>query len=141
MVIASNSLKILREGRPWFVERNFLQAGARLLQAPWGLNGADTVGTLVANVTLGRDAREALLARVQAGYAPNHRFSLTQRADLLVGRYLGPSATQARSGLAAIWAGLRSTLLGKDAVRYRAYGIPDVFAGNATPWHSCCKAY
>ena len=107
--------EVLREGRPWFVERNVLQAGARLLQAPWGLNGADTVGTLVANVSLERDAREALLARVQAGYDPAHRFSLTQRADLLVGRYLGPSATQGRSGLAAIWAGLRSTLLGKDA--------------------------
>lgn len=114
-------LEITRNGRPWFVERNRLHAGARLLQAPWGMAGADTLGTLIANVSLPRDAREALLAEVQACHGPPHRFSLTQKDDLLIGRYLGPSATRGRLGLAAMWAGLRPTLLEKSAVQPRIW--------------------
>lgn len=114
-------VEITRDGRPWFVERNRLHAGDRLLQAPWGMAGADTLGTLIANVSLQRDMRESLLADVQARHGPPHRFSLTQKADLLIGRYLGPSATQGRLGLAAMWAGLRPALLGKTAVEPRIW--------------------
>lgn len=114
-------LEITRGGRPWFVERNRLDAGARLLAAPWGLNGADTVGTLVANITLPRDERETLLADVQARHPLPNRFSLTQKKDLLIARYLGPSATQGRLGLAAMWAGLRPALLDKTAVEPRIW--------------------
>lgn len=114
-------LEITQEGRPWFVERNRLHAGERLLQAPWGMAGADTLGTLVANTTLPREARESLLAEVQARHGGPHRFSLTQKSDLLIGRYLGCSATQGRLGLAAMWAGLRPALLGKTAVEPRIW--------------------
>lgn len=114
-------LEITRDGRPWFVERNRLHAGDRLLQAPWGMAGADTLGTLIANVSLARDERESLLAEVQARHGAPHRFSLTQKADLLIGRYLGPSATQGRLGLAAMWSGLRPALLGKTAVEPRIW--------------------
>ncbi|MFN2289238.1 MAG: urease accessory protein UreD [Chromatocurvus sp.] len=114
-------LEITRDGRPWFIERNRLDAGSHLLTAPWGISGANTLGTLVANVTLPRDERESLLCAVQARHGPPHRFSLTQKKDLLIGRYLGPSATQGRLGLSTIWAGLRPALLGKTAVEPRIW--------------------
>lgn len=105
--------EIWRDGAPLWWERNALTGGAPALHAPWGLAGRSVVATLVA---VGRAPsalpalRELLNAQQDDG-----EFSVSQLRDVLVCRYLGNSAEQARTGFIAAWRLLRPALWGIDA--------------------------
>ena len=105
--------EIWRDGAPLWWERNALAGGAPVLHAPWGLAGRSVVATLVA---VGRAPgvlpalRELLNAEHDDG-----EFSVSQLRDVLVCRYLGNSAEQARAGFIAAWRLLRPALWGIDA--------------------------
>lgn len=100
--------EIWRDGAPLWWERNALAGGAPALHAPWGLAGRSVVATLVA---VGRvpvvlpALRELLNAEQEDG-----EFSVSQLRDVLVCRYLGNSAEQARAGFIAAWRLLRPAL-------------------------------
>jgi len=105
--------EIWRDGAPLWWERNALAGGAPVLHAPWGLSGRSVVATLVA---VGRTPsalpalRELLNAEQDDG-----EFSVSQLRDVLVCRYLGNSAEQARAGFIAAWRLLRPALWGIEA--------------------------
>jgi urease accessory protein len=105
--------EIWRDGAPLWWERNALTGDAPALHAPWGLAGRSVVATLVA---VGRAPsalpalRELLNAQQDGG-----EFSVSQLRDVLVCRYLGHSAEQARAGFIAAWRLLRPALWGIDA--------------------------
>jgi len=105
--------EIWRDGAPLWWERNALAGGAPVLHAPWGLADRSVVATLVA---VGRAPgvlpalRELLNAEHDDG-----EFSVSQLRDVLVCRYLGNSAEQARAGFIAAWRLLRPALWGIDA--------------------------
>ena len=104
---------IRRDGAPLWWERNALVGGAPVLHAPWGLAGKSVVATLVA---VGRAPgalpalRELLNAERDEG-----EFSVSQLRDVLVCRYLGNSAEQARAGFTVAWRLLRPALWGVEA--------------------------
>ena len=105
--------EIWRDGAPLWWERNALTGDAPALHAPWGLAGRSVVATLVA---VGRAPsalpalRELLNAQQDDG-----EFAVSQLRNVLVCRYLGNSAEQARTGFIAAWRLLRPTLWGIEA--------------------------
>ncbi|KPV39959.1 hypothetical protein AN478_07145 [Thiohalorhabdus denitrificans] len=110
-------LEIWREGRPLLLERASLTGGSGLLQGPWGLHGQPVTATFAA-VPGGPEA--VALARGVLG-APSQAFTVTLLDDVLVARYRGPDAGEARQGFQALWAALRPGLLGRPPVAPRIW--------------------
>jgi urease accessory protein len=122
-------LRVSREGRLVLVER--LRTSASLLAGPAGLRGEPVVGTFVVAggapcrgdepasevaLTLAEAARAGL-----AGLALRGLCAVTARGELVITRYLGPSAEQARSAFEQVWRTLRPLVFGKPAVSPRIW--------------------
>lgn len=95
--------EVWHDGLPWLLERNRFEAGHALLQAPWGLRGGSVIGTLVAT---GADAE--WLGELRGVLGESEPLALTQLDGLLVARYCGGDAQQARALFAAIWRAWRA---------------------------------
>jgi urease accessory protein len=111
--------EIRRDGTPLWWERNALTGGAPALHAPWGLAGRSVVATLVA---VGRAPRAlaGLRELLNAGRAGGE-FAVSQLREVLVCRYLGDSAEQARAGFIDAWRLLRPALWGVEATPPRIW--------------------
>jgi urease accessory protein len=110
---------IRRDGAPLWWERNALAGGAPALNAPWGLAGRSVVATLVA---VGRAPRAlAGLRDLLNGDREGGEFSVSQLREVLVCRYLGDSAEQARAGFTAAWRLLRPALWEVEATPPRIW--------------------
>jgi urease accessory protein len=95
-------IQLYRGGRLELSERLRLSAGDRLARSPLGLHGASTTGLCILLGEYAGARQRQWLTRVNgsAGYGP---FSVTQRGDFVVARYLGEDAGQCRLGFAALW--------------------------------------
>ncbi len=113
-------LELWRDGRLLFLERNLFEGGAAFLHAPWGLAGNLTSGTFLATVQLDRALVDDLLQQLSA-LGDEHHWGLSQKDDLFLARYLGPSAAQCRRGFELIWQALRPVMVQKQAVRPRIW--------------------
>jgi urease accessory protein len=111
--------EIRRDGTPLWWERNAFTGGAPALHAPWGLAGRSVAATLVA---VGRAPRAlaGLRELLHAGRAGGE-FAVSQLREVLVCRYLGDSAEQARAGFIAAWRLLRPALWGVEATPPRIW--------------------
>ena len=99
--------ELRREGRPIWLERAVIAAGSEVLRSSAGLAGHSVCGTmLAASERLNAEWLEA--CRELAGKGTG--FGVTLLPGLLVARYLGDSAEQAREGFTRIWHMLRATL-------------------------------
>ena len=108
----AQSLELVRAGRLLYVERGVYDGGAAVLSAPWGLAGWPVVGTFVCvapNAAAWIEAARAV-ALPQQGLA-----AVSGWDDLLIARYLGPSAERGREYFAGLWWVLRPALLGQPA--------------------------
>lgn len=105
-------LELWRGGRPLLLERNRFAGGERLLAAAHGLGGKPIFGTLLA---VGADAGELAELRERLLPAEIAAVGLTLLDGLLVARYLGEGAEQARGLFTRIWEILRPRLLGRPA--------------------------
>lgn len=112
--------ELWRDGAPLWWERNALRGAAPALRAPWGLAGKSVVATLVA---VGRAARAlpALRACLNSMEPGAGEFGVSQLRDVLVCRYLGNSAEQARAGFIAAWRLLRPALWNIAAIPPRIW--------------------
>ncbi len=102
-------LQVNRSAIPLFYERMHLKAGHSLQQEPWGLQGKTVIATMVATVVdepLVRRLKNTLQYRDE-----RYQLAFTQRRDLLIGRYLGDSAMQARDLLTLAWHEIRPVML------------------------------
>lgn len=111
--------EIWRDGAPLWWERNALAGGAPVLRAPWGLAGRSVVATLVA-VGRAPGALPALRELLNAEH-DDGEFAVSRLRDVLVCRYLGNSAEQARAGFTAAWRLLRPALWGVEATLPRIW--------------------
>ncbi len=111
---------IEREGRPLWVERGQLEGGGRLLQSPAGWAGFSVSASLYAVHARveGADLAACRAVRPQEAEA---RFGVTRFPELLVARYLGHSAEDARNWCIALWRCLRPTLLEREGVLPRIW--------------------
>lgn len=116
--------RVLRAGKPLFIERISLNGQDRALTAPAGLNGHSCFGTLIAVparatnrihnepdsalLDLAAQVRQVLAAQVPAGSA-----AVTALPDLLIVRWRGDSAEAGWHALRCAWRILREPLLAR----------------------------
>lgn len=112
-------LAVIRDDRPLLLEQLRVESGSPLLEAPWGLGGARTWGTLVATGTVSKEMLETLRSVCDAeGPA---RVSVTALKHGLVARYLGDCPRQALRVFERLWGVLRPVLLARDACAPRVW--------------------
>lgn len=109
-------LEIWRDGTPLLIERSRIEGGSSWMQARYGLGGHSVTGTLAA-VGAG-DAHVAALREALPETAP---VAATRLDDVVLLRYLGDSAEQARTLLNQAWQVLRPLLLERSACEPRIW--------------------
>lgn len=100
--------ELRREGRTIWLERAAIDGGGRVLNATAGLAGHSVTGTLLA---AGDALDTELLGACRAIEAKGASFGVTLLPSLLVARYLGDSAEQARDCFTRVWHALRMPLM------------------------------
>lgn len=115
----SQKLSIYRNGQPLLLENMTLHAESPLLNAPWGLGGARTWGTLVATGTLDKALLEPL--RELAADRSEARCSVTALKSVVIARYLGQCPLQAMRFFQDVWQLLRPNLIGREACAPRVW--------------------
>jgi len=106
-------LRIHRDGRLILSERLRLHAGDRLHRSPQGLGGHSTIAVAAFTAQTSREERDAWLEQVN-GPGRCGAFSITQRGELLLARYLGEDAFICRRGFSMLW---REVTLRRDGRR------------------------
>ena len=107
-------LRVRRDGRLEFDEASDVRGGSDWLAAAPGWQHMPVAGTLIA---AGVSVDDALLETARAALADyGTRAAVTRLAPgLLAGRYLGPSAGEARAAFAALWHAVRPAVAGVTA--------------------------
>ncbi len=106
--------RVLRMGRPIWLERGRLEGGGELLNAAAGLAGFSVSGTLLAVAPRIEPSLLAACREIPAREA-GARHGLTVLPDILVARYLGHSSEAARHWFVDLWRVLRPVLIGCEA--------------------------
>lgn len=100
----TQSIKLYREGLPVFIERNVIKGGSELLTSACGFNAQTVFATFIAT-SMNQEACELLQ---QTWHEKNiKQVSITLINDVLVCRYLGQSADQAKKIFSEIWPVIR----------------------------------
>ncbi len=115
------SIEIWQNGRPLFIERNKFFAGSDLMTAGWGMQNANTTGTLFATLKLPREKVDWLVAELEQLSGQNNLWGLTQKGELFIARYLGNSASACRRGFEFLWRETRPDLNGRPAEKPRIW--------------------
>lgn len=110
-------LEIWRGGVPLFIERGRYDQHSAVLMSPWGWAGRAVSGSLLC---VHEDA--GLLEGVRAAIAPRDGlFSITQLHGVIVCRYLGDHADEARQCFERAWEMLRPAVLNRPACAPRVW--------------------
>jgi urease accessory protein len=106
---------------PLYVDRAVWEGGSNVLRGPHGLGGHAAFGTML--VVGARSGWLDVVRDLVAASSSRSHLSATLlgQGELLVCRYLGPSACRARESFADIWAALRPRWLGRVAVPPRIW--------------------
>jgi urease accessory protein len=105
--------RVVRAGRPIWLERGRLAGGSALLHSPAGLAGYGTSATLLA-VGPGLDSALADCRAIPV-QEDGALAGVTVLPELLVARYLGHGPEAARRWLVGLWGVLRPALMGVQA--------------------------
>lgn len=111
-------IRLWREGLPLCIEHNHFIGDSESLSAPWGLDAFTVVGTLLCAVD---DIDSVRAVREAIGFADDCRFSITQMRGVIVARYLGHSAEQAKKLFTDAWSVLRPRVFQREVVRPRVW--------------------
>src|SRR3569832_721178 len=110
-------LEVWRAGTPLFVERGRYDAGAAVMTSPWGLAGRAVCGTLLCvHHKPEKDEHKREAIGVREGL-----FGVTQLEGVIVCRYLGDRADEARQCFGRAWALLRPAVLQRAACAPRVW--------------------
>ncbi len=110
--------ELWRGTTPLWLERSRYSDHCPVLNAGWGLRGQRVVGTLVCT---NRDHRLVDELRRNVCVADPSFFAVTQLDEVLVCRYLGHQAQEARECLGQAWQRIRQALLGVKATPPRIW--------------------
>ena len=100
----TQKLKLFRDNKPLFLERNEIEGSSEILASPCGFNQRSVFGTMLAT-NIDKELCEELQ---NCWHEKNEKLlSLTLIGDVLVCRYLGDSAEQAKKFFSDIWSSVR----------------------------------
>lgn len=99
-------LHLERDGEPLFLDRCLFEGGSRALSEPWGLGGSTVAGLFTAILPSDAELSEP---------GVSDRTCLGRMGDILVARYLGDDAWQAKRDFTTVWRAWRLAALGKPA--------------------------
>lgn len=111
--------EIWRDGWPLWIERACVTGGGAVLNGTWGLAGFSVTGSFVC-ITKNPGAVQCVRDAV-AQISKDDLFSATQRDEVLICRYLGHSAEQARRYFIRAWEVLRPLVLERTACAPRIW--------------------
>ncbi len=111
--------ELWREGKPLWLERARYEGGSPALNAAWGLADFPLSATMIVTGYGNSFTREECAALELK--STEERLSITQMDDLLVCRYLGQQAQQARRRLAAVWSKVRPLVMQRAACEPRVW--------------------
>ncbi len=108
----STRTEIFCEGRRLWLEQGRMQGSDPLFDSPLGMAGHSVCGTLLAAGRLpdGEAGRELLAACRRVGVDKAALAGVTRLPGVLIARWLGDSAEDARAYFAEVWAKLRPAL-------------------------------
>lgn len=95
----SQRLSVWRDGGPLWVERGDYEGGSVLLQDRFGLGGHTVTATFICT-SVGGSVLDLLRSE---GECTENCLSVSQNGDILVARYLGASADEARKAFVRLW--------------------------------------
>jgi len=96
-------IEVWRDARCIYNERWYIDGDDVALTAPWGWRGCHTQGCLLAQMVLADDAMQELRTLLGIEQHTMGVFTLTQRSGLVLVRYLGNAASEARRGFVLVW--------------------------------------
>lgn len=102
--VITQKLSLYRDNKPLFLERNEIEGSSVLLNAASGLKGCSVFGTLLAT-----HMNKEMCTELQNEWheKTEKNISITLIRDVLVVRYLGDSAEQAKKYFSQIWSVIR----------------------------------
>ena len=113
------SLQVYRDQKPLLIERFAVEGASDVQKSAWGLRGFTVFATMVA--TLQDQGVLAGLKEELQHAGSDYCVAFTQKNSLLVARYLGHSAIQARTLFSRSWQKIRPLLAGRDACEPRIW--------------------
>lgn len=114
-------IEIWRDGSCVYNERWRLDGDDIALTAPWGWRGCHTQGCLLAQLVLDDAALHALRELLGIEQHTLSAFTLTQRLGIVIVRYLGNAAADARRGFTVAWQFLHG-------LQHSAVSVPRIWA-------------
>jgi urease accessory protein len=113
--------ELLRDGDPLYVDRFICDGDNGALRAAHGLGGHPSFGTMVVSGAKREWLDVARSLVPPAGTEELSSVTLVGGGEILLCRYLGPSARRGRRMFADVWQALRPLLLGRSAVLPRVW--------------------
>jgi len=114
------SFEVWRDQNPLWIDRCKYDGGSFLLREAWGLGGASVVGTMIC-VTDEVGLLEELRSFYEALPSASYRVVATQLRDVVVVRYLGHHAEEAKEIFAGLWSVSREWLSGRAVCEPRIW--------------------
>ncbi|MFP5273214.1 urease accessory protein UreD [Coleofasciculus sp.] len=114
--------EIWQQGRPLWIDRQWLPGGEAVLDSPHGLAGQPIVGTLI---WIGQPVSSEIVDNARSLWTATQRqgeAGVTQtQAQGLLCRYRGSSTTEVRNWFTQVWQCLRLTYLGRNVSQPRVW--------------------
>ncbi|MBR8830331.1 MAG: Urease accessory protein UreD [Chroococcopsis gigantea SAG 12.99] len=114
--------EIYRDGQPLWIDRQFLQGSADIINSPHGLHRCAIVANLL---YLGHRVSESTIAEIRllAGqHVTEGEWGISQTlGDGVICRYRGNSTSEVRRYFVGVWHFLRQRLSGRDAIYPRVW--------------------
>ncbi|MFP4120985.1 MAG: urease accessory protein UreD [Coleofasciculus sp.] len=114
--------EIWQQGRPLWIDRQWLPGGEAVLDSPHGLAGQPIVGTLI---WIGQPVSSEIIDNARSLWTATQRqgeAGVTQtQAQGLLCRYRGSSTTEVRNWFTQVWQCLRLTYLGRNVSQPRVW--------------------
>ncbi|NOY73555.1 MAG: urease accessory protein UreD [Gammaproteobacteria bacterium] len=114
--------ELWRDKQVLYIERARFEGGSDLFNASWGLRGYTVVGTMVC-ISAGATEGDELIMQLREALYSRYvlLFSVSQLDDVLVCRYLGDSAAEAKSIFTQAWQIIRPAFVGRKVCRPRIW--------------------
>lgn len=114
--------EIWQQGRPLWIDRQWLPGGEEILNSPHGLAGQPVVGSLV---WVGADSPEIVqkVRLLWTGAERQGEAGVTRLTTGLLCRYRGPSTSEVRNWFTDVWQLLRLSFLGRPSCPPRVWQI------------------